>query len=127
MPRPPKAGAATPKGGKGDTVVEAKSTGGKGRKPGSAKSQAHIEPENDKANAVKELEERRRQTLEQLRVVEKQIYNLESQYFETANPQGNALKGYEGLLSTVAVSAKKSQFRAEDRIFSNSSVTGTSF
>lgn len=32
--------------------------------------------------------------------------------------------GYEGLLSSQAVSAKKAQFKPEDRIFSASSVTG---
>eukprot|EP00798_Chlamydomonas_sp_ICE-L_P003756 gene3754-13815_t len=79
-----------------------------------------------------ELEERKKQTLEQLRAVERQlcglglmIYNLESQYFENTNAQGNALRGYEGLISSMASNNKKSQFKAEDRIFSTSSVTGT--
>lgn len=101
-----------------------------------------------------------------------QIHKLENQYFDMANPQGNALRGeggllwglkcmlssepssnagqteqtelkfyamltnhvcrhlhvvagYEGLLSITAVNGKKSQFRAEDRIFSGSSSTST--
>jgi hypothetical protein len=32
--------------------------------------------------------------------------------------------GYEGLLSSTAVSVKKAQFKMEDRIFSGSSVSG---
>ncbi|GLI71387.1 hypothetical protein VaNZ11_016580, partial [Volvox africanus] len=75
---------------------------------------------------IAELEKKRKEFSEQLRKCELQIHRLETQYFETANPQGNALKvGYEGLLSSTAVSAKKAQFRPEDRIFSGSSTTGS--
>ncbi|EFJ45578.1 hypothetical protein VOLCADRAFT_105866 [Volvox carteri f. nagariensis] len=75
---------------------------------------------------VAELEKKRKEFSEQLRKCEVQIHRLETQYFETANPQGNALKvGYDGLLSSTAVSAKKAQFRHEDRIFSGSSTTGS--
>ncbi|GLC42139.1 hypothetical protein PLESTB_000634900 [Pleodorina starrii] len=72
-----------------------------------------------------ELEKKRKEFSDQLRKCEVQILRLETQYFETANPQGNALKGYEGLLSSTAVSSKKAQFRPEDRIFSGSSTTGS--
>ncbi|GFH06142.1 uncharacterized protein HaLaN_00721, partial [Haematococcus lacustris] len=76
------------------------------------------------------LEERLRHTRKQLLDVEKQIYNLETQYLENANVQGNALRGvtpdqcYEGLLSSSTMNAKKAQLKAEDRIFSGSSVSG---
>ena len=33
--------------------------------------------------------------------------------------------GYDGLISSVAANAKKAGLKQEDRIFSNSSVTGT--
>lgn len=40
-------------------------------------------------------------------------------------PPNNMLPaGYEGLLSSVAASAKKAMLKQEDRIFSASSVTG---
>ncbi|KXZ53900.1 hypothetical protein GPECTOR_6g818 [Gonium pectorale] len=71
-----------------------------------------------------ELEKKRKELSEQLRKCELQIHRLESQYFESANPQGNALKGYEGLLSSTAVNTKKARFGPEDRIFSGSSVSG---
>ncbi|KAL6757082.1 histone acetyltransferase subunit NuA4-domain-containing protein [Haematococcus lacustris] len=70
------------------------------------------------------LEERLRHTRKQLLDVEKQIYNLETQYLENANVQGNALRGYEGLLSSSTMNAKKAQLKAEDRISSGSSVSG---
>ncbi|GAX79950.1 hypothetical protein CEUSTIGMA_g7389.t1 [Chlamydomonas eustigma] len=76
---------------------------------------------------VKELEERRKQMQEQLLQVEVQIFKLETQYIEKANPRGNALKGYEGLLTSVSSSVNnKGTIRAEDRIFSNSSITAGS-
>lgn len=71
-----------------------------------------------------DLERRIQQTRKQLQETEKQIYHLETQYFDNANLQGNAIRGYDGLLSTAAISAKKSAFKPEDRIFSLSSVTG---
>ncbi|KAF5831294.1 histone acetyltransferase subunit NuA4-domain-containing protein [Dunaliella salina] len=67
------------------------------------------------------LEDRIRQNQEHLRAVEKQIYTLETLYFENANPCGNAIKGYDNLFAT---NAKKAQLKHEDRIFSGSSVTG---
>lgn len=81
-------------------------------------------PEAPPVLDVKELEARRKEINEGLRKCEVQIFKLESQYFDTANPQGNALKGYDGLMSSTQVSAKKAQFRPEDRIFSGSSGTG---
>ncbi|KAG2496710.1 hypothetical protein HYH03_005123 [Edaphochlamys debaryana] len=69
-----------------------------------------------------ELEKKRKELTDQLLKCEIQIHRLETQYFETANPQGNALKGYDGLLSSTA---GRSQFKAEDRIFSGSSVSGS--
>ncbi|PNH07752.1 Chromatin modification-related protein MEAF6 [Tetrabaena socialis] len=71
-----------------------------------------------------ELEKKRKELADQLQKCEVQIHRLESQYLDTANPQGNALRGYDALLSATAVSAQKAHFRPEDRIFSGSSTSG---
>ncbi|KAK9840781.1 hypothetical protein WJX81_004332 [Elliptochloris bilobata] len=63
---------------------------------------------------------------EDLRTVEKQIYDLETRYVATANPQGNALKGYEGFLSHSSAPARRGPVKPEERLFSSSSVTGAS-
>ncbi|GFR51820.1 hypothetical protein Agub_g14282 [Astrephomene gubernaculifera] len=75
---------------------------------------------------IAELEKKRKELSDQLRKCEVQIHRLESQYFDTANPLGNALKGYDGLLSaSAASSAKRLPFRGQDRIFSGSSTSGS--
>ncbi|PNW80757.1 hypothetical protein CHLRE_07g328450v5 [Chlamydomonas reinhardtii] len=75
-----------------------------------------------------ELQKKRKELADQLRKCETQIHQLETQYLEMANPQGNALRGYEGLLSSMSAAAaaekKGATFRGEDRIFSGSSTTG---
>mmetsp|Transcript_10152 Transcript_10152/g.30626 ORF Transcript_10152/g.30626 Transcript_10152/m.30626 type:complete len:131 (-) Transcript_10152:297-689(-) len=127
MPRKA-AGAGAVKDAKSEPGVAAKATKAKGKGAAVGKGQAATKatPVNpaDKVAELKELEERRRQMKEQLLQVEAQIYTLESQYLEKANPRGNALKGYEGLLTSVAGTVKKGAPKAEDRIFSGSSVTG---
>ena len=80
------------------------------------------------ANYVKELELRKMQMEEQLKSVEVQIYKLETQYVEGVNPRGNALKGYEGLLTSSVASQgydqkKKGRVDPENRIFSLSSAS----
>lgn len=80
------------------------------------------------ANYVKELELRKRQMEDQLHQVEVQIYKLETQYIEGVNPRGNALKGYDGLLTSSVASQgydqkKKGRVDAENRIFSRSSAS----
>lgn len=58
----------------------------KGTVPGKAERQDAVEE-------LKKLEEKGVQVVEQLRDVERQIYQLETKYLETCNPVGNALKG----------------------------------
>lgn len=54
-----------------------------------------------------------------------QIFDLETRYIESSNPQGNALKGYEGLLAGAGSgNAKRAALGNDDRVFSGSSVTG---
>ena len=84
-----------------------------------------------------------------------QIFNLETRYIATANPQGNALKGapsrarlclrrrrhteqrlltplaalragYEGFLTQTNAPARRGPVKPEERLFSSSSVTGAS-
>ncbi|KAK9804372.1 hypothetical protein WJX72_009735 [[Myrmecia] bisecta] len=74
--------------------------------------------------ALQAAESKQRTTIQELRNVERQIYDLESRYLETANPQGNALKGYEGFLTLSGTSGRRAQIKPEDRLFSMSSVTG---
>ena len=89
----------------------------------------HDPPSPFSANYVKELELRKRQMEDQLHQVEVQIYKLETQYIEGVNPRGNALKGYDGLLSSSAASQgydaqkKKGRVDPENRIFSKSSAS----
>lgn len=118
--KPPEA-APAPKAGGGGLKIKLKrrdsgaGAAGEQKGPGAA-------PDAPPVLDIKELELKRKETFEALRKCEVQIFKLESQYFDTANPQGNAIKGYEGLMSATQVSAKKAQFRPEDRIFSGSSV-----
>ena len=50
-----------------------------------------------------------------------QIYDLETKYLETANPMGNAIRGYEGFLGG---NKKQPPTLQEERLFSWSSITG---
>ncbi|GAB4843123.1 hypothetical protein Ancab_013099 [Ancistrocladus abbreviatus] len=69
----------------------------------------------------------KRQKLQgELRNVEKQVYELETTYLQESNHFGNALKGYEGFLSSTKSSTNLKRTRKlqpEDRLFSLSSVT----
>ncbi|XP_008810725.1 chromatin modification-related protein MEAF6-like [Phoenix dactylifera] len=63
---------------------------------------------------------------EELRNIEKQVYDLETSYLQDSNQCGNVLKGFEGFLSSSksAINLKRSRkFQPDDRIFSSSSVT----
>mmetsp|Transcript_49252 Transcript_49252/g.157730 ORF Transcript_49252/g.157730 Transcript_49252/m.157730 type:complete len:138 (-) Transcript_49252:49-462(-) len=62
---------------------------------------------------------------EELRNVEKQVYDLETSYLHDHSTNGNIIKGFEGFLSAnKATSLKKARtFKAEDRLFSLSSLT----
>ncbi|KAK9835911.1 hypothetical protein WJX74_010822 [Apatococcus lobatus] len=71
------------------------------------------------------LENRKGQLSQDLRKVEGQIYELESRYLDSCNPQGNALKGYEGLLAKQTSHSRKPPARPTERLFSGSSVSRT--
>ncbi|PKU68256.1 hypothetical protein MA16_Dca021084 [Dendrobium catenatum] len=63
---------------------------------------------------------------EELRSIEKQVYDLETSYLQESNQCGNVLKGFEGFLSASksTINLKRSRkFQPEDRIFSLSSAT----
>ncbi|XP_043811068.1 chromatin modification-related protein eaf6 isoform X2 [Manihot esculenta] len=63
---------------------------------------------------------------EELRNIEKQVYELETSYLQDSGHFGNALKGFEGFLSSSksTTNLKRSRkFQPEDRLFSLSSVT----
>ncbi|KAK9055717.1 hypothetical protein SSX86_026802 [Deinandra increscens subsp. villosa] len=63
---------------------------------------------------------------EDLRTIEKQVYDMETAYLQDPNQCGNVLKGYEGFLSaskSTSVYKRTRKFQPEDRLFSLSSVT----
>ncbi|MQL92369.1 hypothetical protein Taro_024991 [Colocasia esculenta] len=63
---------------------------------------------------------------EDLRNIEKQVYDLETSYLQDSNQCGNVLKGFEGFLSSSKSTAnlkRSRKFQPEDRLFSLSSVT----
>ncbi|XP_073108749.1 uncharacterized protein [Elaeis guineensis] len=63
---------------------------------------------------------------EELRNIEKQVYDLETSYLQDSNQCGNVLKGFEGFLSSSksTINLKRPRkFQPDDRIFSLSSVT----
>lgn len=63
---------------------------------------------------------------EDLRRVEKQIYDLEGEYLQETVKDGNILRGWDGYLGKGASSGairRINRFREADRMFSASSVT----
>ncbi|XP_048138727.1 chromatin modification-related protein MEAF6 isoform X3 [Rhodamnia argentea] len=63
---------------------------------------------------------------EELRNIEKQVYEMETSYLQDPSQCGNVLKGFEGFLSTsksTALLKRSRKFQPEDRLFSLSSVT----
>ncbi|XP_006354485.1 chromatin modification-related protein MEAF6-like [Solanum tuberosum] len=69
---------------------------------------------------------KREKLQEELRNVEKQVYELETSYLQESGTFGNALKGFEGFLSTSNKNSnlkRSRKFQLEDRLFSLSSVT----
>lgn len=62
---------------------------------------------------------------EELRMIERQVYDLETSYLQESNQCGSVLKGFEGFLSlSKSTNMKRSRkFQPEDRLFSLSSVT----
>ncbi|KAJ6920647.1 hypothetical protein NC651_014287 [Populus alba x Populus x berolinensis] len=67
---------------------------------------------------------------EELRVIERQVYDLETSYLQDPGQCGNVLKGFEGFLSSsknTALLKRSRKFQPEDRLFSLSSVTSPAF
>ncbi|PSS14015.1 Chromatin modification-related protein [Actinidia chinensis var. chinensis] len=63
---------------------------------------------------------------EDLRNIEKQVYDMETSYLQDPNQCGNVLKGFEGFLSSsksTTLLKRSKKFQPEDRLFSLSSVT----
>ncbi|XP_058005754.1 uncharacterized protein LOC110647277 isoform X3 [Hevea brasiliensis] len=62
----------------------------------------------------------------ELRNIEKQVYDMETNYLQDPSQCGNVLKGFEGFLSSsknTALLKRSRKFQPEDRLFSLSSVT----
>ncbi|EOA17550.1 hypothetical protein CARUB_v10005909mg [Capsella rubella] len=80
----------------------------------------------DPGTMLTSLLNKREKLRQELRSIEKQVYELETSYLQESSHIGNALKGFEGFLSSSksSASAKRSRkFQPEDRVFSLSSVT----
>ncbi|XP_038996357.1 chromatin modification-related protein MEAF6-like isoform X3 [Hibiscus syriacus] len=63
---------------------------------------------------------------EELRNIERQVYDMETSYLQDPSQCGHVLKGFEGFLSSsknTAVLKRSRKFQPEDRLFSLSSVT----
>ncbi|EEF37827.1 chromatin modification-related protein MEAF6 [Ricinus communis] len=63
---------------------------------------------------------------DELRSIEKQVYDMETNYLQDPSQCGNVLKGFEGFLSSsknTALLKRSRKFQPEDRLFSLSSVT----
>ncbi|PIA36444.1 hypothetical protein AQUCO_03400371v1 [Aquilegia coerulea] len=72
------------------------------------------------------LVSKREKLQEELRNIEKQVYELETSYLQDSSQCGNVLKGFEGFLSSSKSTAnlkRSRKFQPEDRLFSLSSVT----
>ncbi|KDP40331.1 hypothetical protein JCGZ_02329 [Jatropha curcas] len=69
---------------------------------------------------------KREKLREELRNIEKQVYELETSYLQDSSHFGHVLKGFEGFLSSSKSTAnikRSRKFQPEDRLFSMSSVT----
>ncbi|KAG2719139.1 hypothetical protein I3843_03G246600 [Carya illinoinensis] len=90
-----------------------------------------MESEGQKATAnpsamLASLLSRRAKLHEELRNIEKQVYDMETGYLQDPSQCGNVLKGFEGFLSSsksTALLKRSRKFQPEDRLFSLSSVT----
>ncbi|KAH6757066.1 histone acetyltransferase subunit NuA4-domain protein [Perilla frutescens var. hirtella] len=81
---------------------------------------------NNPKAMLSSLLNKREKLQDELRSVEKQVYELETSYLQETMTFGNALKGFDGFLSSSksASNLKRSRkFQLEDRVFSLSSVT----
>ncbi|KAE8679639.1 putative inorganic phosphate transporter 1-7-like [Hibiscus syriacus] len=69
---------------------------------------------------------RRAKLQEELRNIERQVYDMETSYLQDPSQCGHVLKGFEGFLSSsknTALLKRSRKFQPEDRLFSLSSVT----
>ncbi|WCJ24044.1 hypothetical protein M5689_006030 [Euphorbia peplus] len=69
---------------------------------------------------------KREKLRDELRNVEKQVYELETSYLQDSSHFGNVFKGFEGFLSSSKNTSnlkRSRKFQPEDRVFSLSSVT----
>lgn len=69
---------------------------------------------------------KREKLQDELRNIEKQVYELETTYLQDSNQFGHVSKGFEGFLSSSKSTTnlkRPRKFQPEDRIFSLSSVT----
>ncbi|KAI3469771.1 hypothetical protein Pfo_026434 [Paulownia fortunei] len=81
---------------------------------------------NNPKAMLSSLLNKREKLQDELRSVEKQVYELETSYLQETNTLGNALKGFDGFLSSSKNTAnlkRSRKFQLEDRVFSLSSVT----
>ncbi|CAI0558870.1 unnamed protein product [Linum tenue] len=78
------------------------------------------------AAMLSSLVAKREKLQEELRTIEKQVYEYETSYLQDSSHFGNMLKGFEGFLSSSKNSSnlkRSRKLQAEDRLFSLSSVT----
>jgi hypothetical protein len=80
--------------------------------------------------SIEALEARRNKLIDDLRIVERQIYTLEESYIEETQSVGNVVKGWDGFATANLPRVfpqhqqfKRSRVLASDRIFSASSTT----
>ncbi|ONH93298.1 hypothetical protein Pyn_26060 [Prunus yedoensis var. nudiflora] len=81
---------------------------------------------NNPSVMLASLLSRRAKLQDELRGIEKQVYDLETSYLQDPTQCGNVLKGFEGFLSSSKNTnflKRSRKFQPEDRMFSLSSVT----
>ncbi|KAL9237190.1 hypothetical protein vseg_011772 [Gypsophila vaccaria] len=69
---------------------------------------------------------KREKLQDELRNIEKQVYDLETSYLQDSNHLGHVFKGFEGFLSSSKTTSnvkRPRKFQPEDRVFSLSSIT----
>jgi len=79
------------------------------------------------SNILASLQQRKQQLQDELKSIEKQIWDLEASYIEETNHYGNVVKGWEGYLNSKPLRkqnhVRKMKITLKDRIFSNSSLS----
>uniref|UniRef100_K3YWF4 Chromatin modification-related protein MEAF6 n=1 Tax=Setaria italica TaxID=4555 RepID=K3YWF4_SETIT len=91
---------------------------------GSAPSPAQPAPNPTAMLSV--LMSKRAKLQEELRSIERQVYDMETTYLQESNQFGSVLKGFESFLSSSKNTSnlkRSRKFQADERLFSLSSVT----